>query len=100
MIPRGKPKDYDWSKTRVWWSAKHKWSGQVHLAASLGGGRITRCGLRIYQNGKQFRLYEWTRHGRSPIAPTCGQCIRLHKGDVEGHPDPFPERRSNGIAND
>lgn len=101
-MPRGKPKDYDWSKTRVWWSARHKWSGMVHLAASIGGGRVTRCGIRIYAGGKQYKLYDWVKHGNSPIPPSCGQCLRLHRHDLGIDPIPSPAKFSgkNGKEGD
>jgi hypothetical protein len=73
----------------VWWSAKHKFDGTVHLAVSISNGKITRCGKRIYPSGKAFKLYEWTRHGNSPITPTCGVCLKLRKydmGELVGNP--------------
>jgi len=72
----------DWRKARVWWSAKHKWNGTVHLAVSISNGKMTRCGLRIYPKSKAFRLYEWQRHGNSPVTPTCGMCLYARKFDL------------------
>lgn len=76
-------KSEDWQKVRVWWTAKHRFNGTVHLAVSVGGGKITRCGLRIYVGGKTWKLYEWERHGRSPIAATCGQCLKWRRFDLD-----------------
>lgn len=79
-------KPEDWQKARVWWSAKHKWSGIVHVAVSVANGKVTRCGMRIYPGSKNFKLYEWTRMGNSPVVPTCSQCLRLRaydKGDLD-----------------
>lgn len=73
----------DWLNVRVWWTAKHRFNGTVHLAVSMGGGKVTRCGLRIYARGKTWKIYQWERHGNSPIAPTCGQCIKWRKYDEE-----------------
>lgn len=87
-MPRAKRRlksEKDWTTVRVWYSAKHKWHRTIHVAASgsdVGGGNllVTRCGLRIYKNTKQFKLYEWNKSG-SPVTPTCGQCLKLLKYD-------------------
>lgn len=86
----------DWQKVRVWWTAKHRWNGTVHLAVSVGGGRMTRCGLRIYRGGKMWKLYEWERHGNSPISPTCGHCIRWRKFDQEAEKSAYYIRKEYG----
>ena len=86
---RGYYKSESWLKVRVWWEAKHRFRGTTHLAVTLGGGKLTRCGMRFYytakkRRGKNFALYEWTRLGHDPIVPTCPQCLRLIKWDQGG----------------
>jgi hypothetical protein len=70
----------NWPKVRVWWVARHRGSGTSHLAASgFGNYKITRCGLRLRGESRDWRMFAWERVGRVPPTPTCAQCLRFLK---------------------